>query len=91
MFALIQSGYAIFGVGETVEDARADAAQWLDGGTDAASEAAVERGLHGKFREDGALVIVPCSNALAAHVREHGTTTYSECDGKICLPAETDD
>jgi len=91
MFALIQSGYAIFGVGETADAARLDAAECLEGGATAAATAEEERGLHGKFREDGALVVVPCSAVLAAYVREHGTTTYAEGDGEICLPSELDD
>ncbi len=85
-YALVQSGYDIYGVGKTPDDAIADAEQWLE----EASSAVRERGLHGAYRVHGALVTVPCSDRLMDYFRQHGTTTYAEDRDKnmICLPDE---
>ena len=34
MYVIIQKGFAIFGIGETEEDAKTDAKEWFDHGTD---------------------------------------------------------
>jgi len=94
-YALIQRGYAIFGVGETPDEARADAAQWLDGdderglsGHDVAMAVAESGNIGGV---DGELVVLQCTAALIEYVREHGTTTYHFTDdGILCLKGEVE-
>ena len=91
MYALIQNGYTVFGTGSTVEDARKDAAQWLEGGEEAAAEAKSFSSMSAMRMSstDGDLVIVPCTEALAAHVQEFGgDVTWGELNGALCLESE---
>lgn len=87
MYALIQTGYAIFGVGETVDAARADAAPWLDDDTDVNAVPAFDN-LPAMFARTvyGDLAVVPCSTALAEYVRQHGTTDYDDSGNELRLP-----
>lgn len=85
-FAVYQIGYCIFGVGATPEAARADAAQWLDGGEEAA--AAVPMYRRGEA-VDGDVVIVPCTDALAQQVMaQGGADGFMEMDGGLCTVEE---
>lgn len=67
--ALIQYGYVAFGIGETAEDAREDARQWL--GLPSEADEAEVTSLHSNLT-DGALYIVPCTRAFAEKVRKDG-------------------
>ena len=75
MYAVFQVGYSIYGVGETFEEAIADARPWMDPELDGAGwEARVQvmgreapRGvLHGQ------LCARPCTARLVAEVQEYG-------------------
>ena len=66
MFAVEQVGYAIFGVGETPEAAKQDAAQWLDAGTNTDKISLIPSPV------DGDLRLVRITQALADIVRAHG-------------------
>lgn len=89
MYALIQTGHCIYGVGDTIDAARADAVRWLDDDTDVAAIPAF-RDPYAMRRQTvhGDLAIVPCSAALAAYVREYGTTTYKDSGDELRLPSE---
>ena len=85
-FAVYQIGYCIFGVGATPEAARADAAQWMDGGEEAAADVPMYR--RGQF-VDGAVVVMPCSDALATQVMARGgADSFMEMDGGLCTVEE---
>ena len=85
-YAVYQIGYAIFGVGATPDAARADAAQWLVGGEEAA--AAVPMYRRGEAI-DGDVVIVPCSDALASQVMaQGGSDGFLEMDGGLVTVEE---
>ena len=62
MFVLYRKGYEICGVGTTPDEARADAASWLDGGAAEAAEAEIVEGDEGFF---GGLYISGCTDRLA--------------------------
>jgi hypothetical protein len=79
-YALIQVGHAIYGVGETEDDARDDARQWLDDADDADLDEPV--------RTDGSICCVPCSQALYLHVKEFGTCTFEQSSAGVFLPSE---
>ena len=75
MFALYQPDGGIFGIGETVEAARADAAEWLEGGMDEALRAELFHA--GEVERSGRLYIRECTRELAAAVLEDsGTVVY---------------
>lgn len=85
-YAVYQIGHCIFGVGATPEAARADAAQWLDGGEEAA--AAVPMYRRGKFA-DGDVVVMPCTAVLAAQVEEQGGAAgFMEVEGGLYSKSE---
>jgi hypothetical protein len=88
--ALIQNGYAVYGVGETEEECRDDASKWLEGGKAAADHVDAFASMSAmRYRtEHGGLAIVPCTAAFHDYVRQHGTTTWEESDDGICLPSE---
>lgn len=78
-YAVIQNGYAIFGVGETEEEAREDAAQWLDDSKESLKQ---ESGI------DGGICCVNCTKSLHDAVKENGTLTWADHNDGICLPKE---
>lgn len=81
--AIIQRGYAIFGVGETEDDALEDAEQWLDKDSD-----------RSYGTNHGDLASVPCTRALMERVLAEGTLTWSapgRDDDGICLTEELED
>ena len=91
MFALIQGGCAVFGVGETEEGAREHAAQSLEGGAEVAGAAQVVRAGGNDYRaamSNGALVVVRCSKALASRVEPDGVASWICRDGEIDLPED---
>jgi len=67
MFVLYREGYEIYGVGETPEEAKRDALEWLDGGiaeAEKAEKAERDGGVIGK------LYIGTCTDRLAAALME---------------------
>jgi hypothetical protein len=81
--AIEQSGYAIFGVGETLEEALADANQWLDTELTAADLG------------DGRVIGEMCEITISASVRDAvladgGDVAIEEFDGVYYTPAELD-
>lgn len=85
-YAVYQIGYCIFGVGETPDAARSDAAQWMDGGAAAADAVPMYR--RGEA-VDGDVVIVPCTDALAAQVMaQGGADGFLEMGGGLCTTEE---
>ncbi|MGV8075269.1 MAG: hypothetical protein AB2L11_12025 [Syntrophobacteraceae bacterium] len=67
MFVLYRQGYEIIGVGETVEEAKKDAEEWLDDGIKEANTAEMveeDVGIIGK------LYISKCTDRLAAALKE---------------------
>ena len=83
-YAVYQSGYAIFGTGETREAAIADAEQWLDAETDLAT---ISTGGGQRGEIHGNLYVAPCTAALAVEVHEHGGDIVYEIndDGTLSL------
>lgn len=79
-YALIQVGHAIFGVGETEDDARDNAREWLDS-HDAAD-------LDEPANVDGSICCVPCTKALYDRVMENGTCTFGQSRNGVFLPSE---
>ena len=80
--ALIQRGYVIFGVGETDDDARQEAEQWLD------ADSSRDEG-----DNNGDLAVVPCTRALMEAVQKFGgdlswASPNGRDDDGICLPEE---
>jgi hypothetical protein len=67
MFVLYREGYEIYGVGETPEEAKRDALEWLDGGIEEAEKA--EIGQH-DIPVVGKLYIGECTDRLAAALRD---------------------
>ena len=70
MYAVIQLGAAIFGIGETDQEALADAAQWLDDGFEIVDSCNAK---------EGELICEPCTERLADAVEQVG------CDIKFCV------
>lgn len=64
MVAIYQSGYAIFGVGKTTEQALADANKWLD--------EPISEGDLGRGDVDGEMCEIEITPELFAAVRERG-------------------
>jgi hypothetical protein len=67
MFVLYREGYEIYGVGETPEEAKKDASEWLDGGAEEARGAEMgeqDGGLLGK------LYVSKCTERLASTLKE---------------------
>lgn len=80
--ALIQRGYAIFGVGETEDEAREEANEWLDPDSD-----------RSEGTNYGDLAMVPCTRKLMEEVRASGgDLTWFAPNGRdddgICLLEE---
>ena len=92
-YALIQIGHCIMGVGASEQDARDDAAQWMDGGEEEAEKVENFSSTQAMRHScnDGDLAIVPCTLALFEKVQTSGTCTFEEKDGVICLPEEADE
>ncbi|MHC1744503.1 MAG: hypothetical protein AB9873_15945 [Syntrophobacteraceae bacterium] len=66
MFVLYREGYEIYGVGETPEEARKDASEWLDDGIEEAEGAAMieqDSGVLGK------LYVSKCTDRLASALK----------------------
>lgn len=77
-FAVVQERLAIFGVGKTEAEARADAAYWVDKGED------------GEPSFDG-LDVIPCSQALMDEVRANGVPSrWKTVDGVACTDEQAD-
>jgi hypothetical protein len=67
-YVVYQAGQAILGVGDTRDDAKADAARWLDMET----PRMILDAPHPSREVEGTLYLRECSDALIAHVQEHG-------------------
>jgi hypothetical protein len=72
MFAIYQSGFAISGVGDTLEAAQEDARPWLDDPLRDLERLIVVGRESGRGEIHGALYARPCTARLAAMVREEG-------------------
>lgn len=85
-YAVVQIGYAIFGVGETPDEAQDDAREWLDDPCDDMDE---------DSQIIGNLATVECTKKLHDYVVKNGTTTWSCIDGNelngICMPDEIEE
>lgn len=92
-YAVIQRGYAVFGVGENEAEAWADADQWLDAGPFGEYEQERYEKIESRAigKNHGDLALVPCTRALMEYVKANGTTTWAS-DGRedsgIGLPEE---
>lgn len=87
-YAVYQIGHAIYGVGATPDAARADAAQWMEGGADAAGAVPMYR--RGQF-VSGDMVLIPCSDALAEQVAvSGGAGGFRELDGGLATADEAE-
>lgn len=84
-YAVIQDGYAVFGTGNTKEEAINDARQWVDN-PDALDD------LKDRPSNVGAFYITDCTEALVAEVEKHGGNIRlaTKRDGTACLPSEDD-
>lgn len=82
MYAVVQDGYAVFGIGDTKADAIADAIAW--GCTENLSD------LPSRANAIGDFYIAPCTEALAKAVQTDGgdITFWRRADGVVCLPDE---
>ena len=82
MYAIVQKGYAIFGIGATRDEAIDDAREWLEEpfGDDIPNHTGVI----------GDMFCARCTQALADAVRNRGgAIAWSEkSDGILCLPVE---
>jgi hypothetical protein len=67
MFVLYREGYEIYGVGETPEEAKRDAVEWLDGGMEEAERAEMVERAGGVI---GKLYISKCTDRLAEALGE---------------------
>ncbi|GLI36336.1 hypothetical protein [Desulforhabdus amnigena] len=83
MFALYQPDGGIFGVGETIEAARADAAEWLDGGLDEANRAEISS--PDRHDTGNKLYIRECTERLAAAIRKEAGTVVFDINDKGML------
>jgi hypothetical protein len=75
MYALYQSGYSIYGVGDTLQDAVNDAAKWMDpalDGEDWQDRLCVCTEHSGRSDTLGALYARPCTGRLRDEVVNHG-------------------
>lgn len=91
-YALIQSGYAVFGTGPTEPDAREDAAQWLDGGEEDANAAPCGNESLSHGVNHGDLVVVRCTKALHDEVQANGRgCVWDDTSEGICLPEELEE
>lgn len=85
-YAVYQIGHAIFGVGDTPDAARSDAAQWMDGGEEAARAVPMYR--RRQF-VSGDVVVMPCSHRLALQVEaQGGADGFVEVDGRLYSKAK---
>ena len=85
MFTLYQPDGGIYGVGDTIEAAKADALEWLEGGMNEADQAEL---LGTNDRESGdKLYIRECTDRLAAAIREESGTVIFDVndDGLLDL------
>jgi len=81
-YAVFQSGFCIYGVGETIDSAISDANQWLD-------SPVTDDELKEVDDEYGALVIMPCSKELHDYVHENGgDVAYEISDGELHITDE---
>ena len=80
-----QIGYAIFGAGDTYNEAITNAIEWIE---DAKSAQDVEK-ICLNPESDGDMAIANATPALVKYVQENGTCDFDEMeDGIICLPEE---
>lgn len=81
-YAVVQDGYAVFGIGDTREAAIADARAW--GATDVDDAMPSNPGWFGGF------YCARCTDALAKAVHEDGGDIqfWRRADGVVCLPDE---
>jgi hypothetical protein len=86
MFALYQSGYAVFGVGETEDQARSNALQWLDNPEDAKTAELLTGPGHSEVH--GVLYVRQCTDRLAMAVQGSGGNLpfILKDDGVLDLP-----
>lgn len=84
MYAVVQLGHAVFGVGETQADAIRDAGAVLrEFGSEDWKIVSLRAAV------DGDLVVVPCTERFADEFREHGGAfTFDVRDGEARLPDE---
>lgn len=86
-FAIIQKGYAIFGIGDTLEAAYRDAKEWTDDDLPELDEIPSDTNMHGE------MFWAEITPALAAAVEgSGGDIVYGELpDGTLCTPEEEDE
>jgi hypothetical protein len=72
MYAIYQSGFAVCGVGDTLEAAQDDAREWLNDPLTDLERLIVVGRESGRGEIHGALYARPCTTRLAAMVREYG-------------------
>lgn len=83
-YAVIQTGYCIFGTGVTEDDALENAREWVDDAENLESQI-----VDNYQAVDGDLIVVECTEALHDLVQESGTCTFENVSKtEICLPEE---
>lgn len=87
MYAVYQSGLVILALGETREDAIANAKREMDSEEASTLEDDIA---HGDKRMNGDVCLAKCTPLLAATVEKSGGDVYWEelKDGTLCLPSE---
>jgi hypothetical protein len=88
-FIVYQSGYAVFGIGQTLNAAKFHALQWLERFT---IEELKDLPRGGNGERDGELYFLPATASLIGRVKENGgNTTFTSCNGIACTPEEADE
>ncbi|MFU2207232.1 hypothetical protein [Solidesulfovibrio sp. C21] len=82
MYAVYQSGYNVYGTGNSMQAAIADARQWIDGEANVETPRARIGG-----ETIGIMYVRPCTARLAQAVRDHGGDVAYEIndDGALDL------
>lgn len=90
---IVACGSAIYGAGKTLEEAAADAVQWIEG-MERAEELLAELELHREEErgKDGNAYAMQATQALIDHFRESGAVhSWGEVNGIACSPEEACD
>jgi hypothetical protein len=89
-YCVIQSGFAIFGVGTTKRDAAGDAREWLELNPNITTSDLLDILEKGDPRVHGALCILPCSKSVYDCVRRYGEPgcDWTEIGGFVKLDSE---
>jgi len=83
MYAVIQIGYAVYGIGSTITEAINNANEWMDGDVE------ISEFISNNSHAVGDIVVLRCSEALANAIAEKGGDIAYEITCKEAhLPSE---